>query len=359
MKTKEKHFGAIEATFKELVRKGNKLGLIGKDGDRLMFRMTGEGVEQEIPYSVVWKFKDVKFKAVCGALGVPIEKIKRVYDESGIEVALEKFEKIAKAKQCKTAVYMFNDFGSGMRPWEGEFDVVFSRFVNRDKNTGKPVWENKHETRKGREGKDYEYDKNEFKIEYRVVGGDNENATFTRTEHYCIVKDEEDEWMFDGAGQGAGFKTLLDLHSISTEKMEPDSDFEDPENGLPEIEQMLQKRNAKSLIVMRVTVSDGRIMKLEKSSGVPVTGKVDEGEEYAAQNIAKLFARIDELCRDATKKSAWDSTGKLSENGKMWAKDNLLPLMKKKDMPKSFKQLNDKQVAFLLKKLGDEDEDEE
>ena len=364
MKVKERKIakkGGYKATFMELIRPNNKVGTkIGKDNKkRILFRLVDDK-DNQIPCGCVYDFKDLRTVSTLVAIGVPVDKMKELAEESETK-ALLFMEKVAKKKGLTVNVWVREDgsFGSGIRPMEGKFPVKFSGVLSRDKETKKPVWT----FRPGKQGVNRKTggtymnpDINAVDFGWVVKSGSYKGLLFRTTEHYPIIKDEEDEWMIDAdTGPGRRFKMILVEHKIDPSTLNPDKHFDDPENGLPELEKMMLKRADKANLEIDAPAGKPpKVIQRESLGDADSSGEsVDLGEEEFAADpelISSFFAMIDKRVKSETDKPAWASDGELSKSGRIWVKKNLRPIMDKKDMPDTFEELDDDQVK-LLKKL--------
>jgi hypothetical protein len=371
MKTKEREGakkGGYLVTFKELIRPSNKVGLKEtKTGSkRLMFRLQPvdtKGVPIKgaapIPYSFEWDLDGAYAKSALGAIGVQASRVKQAMKKAdgALERVLIWLEKEAKTKAQPITTYVREDggFATGLKPPANE-EGYYAQFVGvasrgEDKQTlhwyySKPKPGKKPGTTWG-EG-------NFFKADFRVLSGPYKDAQIRIELPYAIVKDEDDEWMVDAdSGDGAKFKRLLTLHKISTDNMDPDRDFQDVENGLPELNAKLLKRADSTPLI--IILKEGGWLKDIKGmpagtviEGMPTTGVEvgsANGDEYKAdsEKLAKLFSMIDRRVRKSEKKSAWLDNGKLSTSGREW--------LAEAHLPHKFEVLTDKQVDVYIARL--------
>ncbi len=367
MKTRERSgakAGAYVAVFDALVRSGNKVGLKANDkGERVMFRLKSIKGGEEIPYSVRWNFTEPALKSIMGLLGVPWEVIKKSADEEGIETALLKFEKMAKAKALPVSTYVREDagWGSAIKPFtEGPavFTVRFAGIKTFDEE-GNPAYKHIEEKRRSkRTGGTYEINENRFSVWLEILTGERKGGMLDYMMHYAIVQDADGDWVIDAeTRRGAEFNNFLLLHKIPVGKLNPDKDFANPANGLPELQQMMLSK-AMPFSVFYENGWVGKISKFEGEIVLPDSQpkQVDEGSEYKSTKIAKLFSAIDQTVRNLETneegKSAFTPDGKFTPVGKVWVKEYLLPFMKKREMPTNFKELDDAQVTLLMKKIA-------
>ncbi len=366
MKVKERagaKKGSYVTVFKELIRPGNKVGLSIPKGEdklpRMMFRL--EDIETkaiEIACSTAWDPTDFRFKNTMGCLGVPLGKITQLIEEgTSEEKVLLLIERLATKAACELSTYVREDGGWGsIKPNTGVFVAKFARISSRN-DEDLPIYTYiAPQTKSSKKGGTYDtLPINRFAVQFEVIAGDRTGALITENFHYAIVKDEDnDEWTIDAESRdGNKFNNLLILHKIPVHKINPDKNFADPDNGLPELEKMMRKRD----ISLLIEVKDGWVADLKAvPEGMTVlssTGSVDDSE-YKSALIGKLFAKIDKLVRTDVGKSAWLREGDLSPEGKDWVKDNVLPLMNNLGIPRSFKKLNDDQVRALNKALMSE-----
>lgn len=361
MKTRQSNTakaGGHVGVFKDLIRPDNKVGLRKtKAGDsRMMFRIqVGKGKDDVVPCSVVWDFDDPKFQAVAGALAVPADTVKKAYLKTGKSVTktLIWFEGMAKKKASKVSVYVREDggFGSGLKPVIKESEDMYAVVAGfkHDRDTNKATWVIKEEVSgiSKRTKKPYTIPGGKkFSVYFKVVSGPNRGSSFTKSDVlYAIVKDEDDEWIVDADGRGREFKSLMTLHKIDTDSIDPDRDFSDPENGLPELEKKVLKRPSPLII----TVNQGGWVTIFKAApkgtvieGVPNEPVDTSSKEYEADNglVAKMFSMIDRRVKKDSGKSAWLDAGRLSLSGKSWLKGNKLPT--------KFESLTDGQVRKII-----------
>lgn len=355
MKTKAgTEAGWYVGQFKELIRPGNKVGLSKtKAGvNRLMFRIDAKG-KATIPYSVVWDFADERFESALGAIGVSLNVLKKAYIKSGksINKTLIWLEGTAKKKAAQVTVGVMEDggFGSSLRPWTKEEEdhyAVVTGF-DHDYESKKATWKEKPDksgvSRKN--GKPYKIPGGKFfNVRFKIASGPFKGAVLKKDIWYAVVKDEDDEWMVDAETRGAEFKRLMTIHKVNTDSIEPDRDFEDPENGLPELEKKLLKRPA--LVV--ITIHEGWVRGFKAApKGTSIEGMPNEPINVATNNytanealVAKLFSMVDRRVKKKTGKPAWRDAGQLSLSGKEWLKENGLPVR--------FESLSDDQVKKVI-----------
>jgi len=357
MKTKERSSvksGGYTVKFASLYRPQNTVGLKEtKNGNKVaMFFLEAESGDK-ISYLMPWNLDEQKTRSVLGSLGVRADKLKSL---STVEEQLIAFEKTAKQKALAVSVYVREDggLGSGLRPIEGNFILKFLRIASRaDEGKGAACWEYiPSQTRKTKKGGTFETDpENVFKVDFVVAAGEQTGAIFTSNYRYSIVKDEKDDWVVDAeSSRGSQFKQLMALHKVDTDSLDPDSDFEDPNNGLPELEKLMLKRGGplqadvvKSWITKLSKVPDG--VSLEALVTDTVRVEDENGSEYAASTelVTRLFAALDRRVKKFEGKSAWNENGELSDVGEEW--------MKKNKLPSNFTELTDKQVETYIAKL--------
>jgi len=348
--------GGYVGVFKELIRPGNKLGLKeSRDGkERLMFRIAGkrnnEGKALDVPLSFVWDLKDDRAIATLGALGVSATRVEKILDKTGsVTKTLVWLEKQASDLEMPVTCFVVEDggFGAGLHPYEGTFKAVCNGVVSWD-DDGKIHWYDKKERPyTDKKGKERKWPGGpHFKVGWTVISGPNKGARFKHEFIYPIVKDDEDEWVVDiDVWGGAAFKKLMTMHKIDTDSLDPDRDFKDPENGLPEI----HKRLIKHKRVVKLTVAGGWVkeFKEEKGEEIEETVEVAEEKDFKASDklVSALFSMIDKRVKKATRKSAWNGDGELSEEGSEW-------LLKRK-LPRNFQRMDNGNVKTFIRILKD------
>ena|SRR3990167_8360144 len=348
--------GGYDVVFKELVRPHNKVGLVGsgKEGKakRAMIRLATGDDKITIPYSFPWDVKHPYFGSTMGALGVDPSKLG---DLDNVEQALIKFEKLAQAKALACNVYVFEDggFASSLKPLEGKFIAEFNRIGTRDdEGKGAPIHKHYVGDREYRDGGKEHIDEEQYRVELKILTGSRRGALLSKTLTYNIVKDEDDEWEIDAESsvRHAEAKRWMILHKTPLEKLSADKHFEDPENGLPELEALWLKHKRP----LQVTVKNGFVGKIEEPA--EGAGEVEDvgGPKMNADLglIGELYDRIDEKVKKVTGKSAWlgDSV-EFSKSGRLWVKKYLFPIMRRKELPLNFAKLNNEQVKSLLRAL--------
>lgn len=357
MKVKERQgvkAGSYVGKFQGLVKPGNKVGLkkTSSGKSKLMFRIKAKN-GADIPYSITWGDEDYKIKPVFGALGVSYDSIKETEKSEGLEEALLKFERKAKEKDLEVSVYVRDDngWGSGIKPFGvNSYTVRFKRITTRDES-GKARWVEvpSQDRRNPKTGGTYKTDPwNKFTVALEIVAGERKGAVLTYNLAYPIAKDEDDEWILDAeTGRGQEFKNFLLLHRVAVDSLNPDRDFEDPTNGLPELEKRLLKRET---FLTVSTNADGWIDKIDRlPEGVVIQDKeVDEGTDYASTLIPKLFSLIDKKVRQLHGKSAWSENGKMTKVGFEWFKEEAVPFLRKRGIKPDFKTMQDDDVTSLI-----------
>lgn len=374
MKTREREGakrGGYVAVFDELIRPGNKVGTrTSKTGvERLMFRLKPIDASEKpikgapIPYSVVWDLDDDRAASVFGALGVTVGRVKKALKQFGsIEKTLIWFEKEARAKAMPVGVYVREDagFGSGIKP-TAKHSPYYARFLQvgtRDQETKLPKWYVKEpRTYPGKKpGTTFTtFSGNMFNADFVVLAGPQKGARIRKEYFYAVVKDEEDEWMVDAdSREGSEFKKLLTLHKINTDGIDPDRDFKDAENGIPELEKRLLKRADSTILQITVNEKGWATEVKAPPAGTMIEGMaatpvkaIDVGEsgtyEAKPESISKLFGMIDRRVKKHFGKTAWTEEGKLSRAGTDWLTENNLPV--------TFETLSDQQVDRYMVRI--------
>lgn len=349
--------GNYDVVFSGLMRRDNKVGLKTTQSGklRLMFRLKpiDKNKEFEIPYGFVWDRSEPSYSSALGCLGVSASKLARIEDEQGIEAALLYFEDAAKKKSltCSVNVKVDNDWGSFLKPaGKNEYVVRVLRVSTRHSETKIPVWvsvpESSGVSRRGGKYKKKAWKKIGWSLV--VTSGERTGALMLLNSAYPFVKDEHDNWEFDAESDPRSEVTynLLVLHDIPVDRINPDADFDDPENGMPELEKRILKKAVDFKII---TNEQGWIDAIDKLSVPAVSSTEDEDEEeYASTRIADLFNAIDKAVRKEDGESAWKRAGVLSKAGKAWAKETLLPYLERKDIPADFHKMTDKQVGKII-----------
>ena len=354
--------GGYLGKFKELIRPKNKVDLLeGKDGKkRVMFRIkatpTGKGTDGakpvDIPLSTQWDLDAPGFRALFGAIGVPADKIKKVLERTGsITKTLIWIEKEAIEAAHEVTCYVGEDggFGSKLAPANGEFEVQYAGISSKAED-GTLHWYERDEKSGDRadgKGKWKIEAGKAFRVGWEVVSGVHRGARYSDEYYYTILKDDEDEWEFEyDSREGQKLKQLMTLHKIDMTSIDPDRDFKDAENGLPELDKKLMKKRR----TLKLKVGGGWPKGLKKADGTdddekePVETKA---KEYRAdeEKIGKLFAMIDRRVKLKTGKSAWDSDGELSKSGRKWLEEH--------ELVTNFPKLIDEQVDKYIKRLKD------
>lgn len=357
--------GEYHAVYHQLIKPGNKVGLATtKGGKRLMFQLISAdsddkgGKPTEIAASVLWDPNDERAVSTLGALGVPADNLFKVARVKGDDTAIMWFDKQAREAaeygiQVNAYVRENGGFASGLRPIDGKFEVEFLRIKTRKdgdperQGSGTPYWEFIPSKKVTRDGKKWDSDPmNRFWAQFIVVSGKRKGAVIDKMMHYPMVRDEEDEWVFDGTGKGSELYDLLMLNNVDPDKFRPDKHFADPANGLPEIEKLLLKRKHP----MGLEVKGGWANKLTppKGAGAIDTGNaVDVGSDDDDLR-ARLVAMVEKRVRAEYDKPAWLSSGAISKSGLAWMKKKLPKTLAKLDIDPHLTKLTAKQSEALI-----------
>jgi len=363
MKTKEREKakpGSYQAVFDGFIRKGGALGLSvsKKPGSpkRVLFRVKSEDGVQ-IPCSFPWVSSHPAAESTLGAIGVPLAAIlKYMANEKKAPAVLAAIEKKALQKKYDLSVWVRPEgtgWGSAIKPYEGTFVVEFAGVQTRDPDSKKPIHTRKTGKRQSKQGGTYDFDEDTFRVSLRVLSGPRKGASLGHRLEYAIKQDDDGEWYVDAeSGRGAEFKSFLTAHRIATSKLDPDRDFKDPKNGLPEIEKLLLARKTP----LQAVVEKGWVNSLgrlpEGTAEVSTASAEDfDQPEYKANNISELFEAIDSVSRKKFGKTAWHENGELTAAGKRVKQSLLDPLMEKISVPTEFEELSQIQVKSVLKAL--------
>lgn len=285
--------GNYEGTFSHFI-KTSKGGYIHKTQNSVTVRYiikTVDGIE--LPGSFPWgDLDDYRTKVVLGSLGVPLRALVPLVKKLGTNQFFAQLEKkLKREKKIVSCWIPKNSTGwiATIKPLGGVFTCKFVTISSRDENTNLPIHTYKEFDRIGRQGNRYIQKEDSFNVVLEVISGEHEGAAFTLKLDYRIVK-ENGVWVYDkSGGKGKLFDDFFTYHGIDIEKIEPEKDFDDSENGLPELETMLQSSDS----LLNVEVKNGWIEKISKSpNSVKITFDMLDEDKDKKPKISKRKARV-------------------------------------------------------------------
>lgn len=351
---KEVPKGNYVVKFLGLIRPGNKVALrTGKDDKvRMQFKFVSTDKDKhEIPYSVEWK-KD-KLRDLCGCLGVPFIKIKTLMENGETEKALLRFEKYAQEAEIEMSLNVgeVGGWGRYLHINEGSFIAEFAGFGTDQDGLPKITHIDNPEAKSNRGGT-YHQKVDRCTGKFAVMSGKHKGAILRNPFMSYAIRKEDDEWkVVNDTKADAEFVKLCAMHKVPLVRMDPDTDFKDPDNGLPEIEEQAMKHK----VPVWVEVSGGIARSVKKPPEGMTSADldnsptiVDDGE--ASGHLDVLYRLIEKRVQKETGKDAFTEDGDYTVAGKKWAQTHVVPLQKRYGYG-SLSKCSDVQVDKLVRSL--------
>jgi len=211
-------------------------------------------------------------------------------------------------------------------PPDSTYIVRFRTITPRDDNN-KPYFKEEFVQRRGRS-----WTERRFTIWLEIMRGKLRGLRLPAVFRYVVRYDERRKVLTINRSSkwGSAFLNLLDAFDIEPEALSCEI-VEDPRNILPELEQLLRRKEAPVLVVVR----DGFVQPssfAELPAEIPLTSP-----------RLLILSKVENYCEGGV------SEGKLTEKGKSWLKKEILPLARELGLPTKLSQYSVSEIEMLFR----------
>jgi len=210
-------------------------------------------------------------------------------------------------------------------PPDSTYIVRFTTMTPRDE-FNKPYFKEEFIQRRGRS-----WTERRFTIWLEIMRGKLKGLRLPAVFRYVVRYDERRKVLTINRGSkwGSAFLNLLDAFDIEPETLSAET-VEDPRNILPELEKLLRAKKEPVLVVVR----DGFV---QPSSFAKLPAEIP-----LASPRLLILSKVENYCQDGVKE------GRLTEKGKSWLKEEILPLAKELGLPTKLSQYSVSEIELLF-----------